>query len=178
MAMRLLFVLAAILFIAPSLAQTPGLPDVVLTPARVETVVTAYPLMRDRLAELDEQFDGYGDADTLASSLPALALAGAASGALNAAAEDHGFADFMDWISTTNAVFMAHAFAQHPEMDADVQAALDGIDSQPGLSAAQKEQMKTMILQSMGTLEAMRPPDENLAAVAPYHDAIEAMLQE
>jgi hypothetical protein len=178
MATRLLVVLAAILFAAPSLAQTPGLPNVVLTPARVETAVAAYPPMRDRLAEFDDEFDGYGDADTLASSLQALALAGVASGALNAAAQDNGFADFMDWVSTTNAVFMAHAFAEHPGMDAEMQQALDQIDSQPGLSAAQKEQMKQMLMQSMGTLEAIRPPDENIAAVAPYHDAIEAMLAE
>jgi hypothetical protein len=178
MVARLLLVLAAFLFAAPSTAQTPGLADVALTPARVETVITAYPLMRSRLAELDQEFEGYGDADSLASSLQALALAGAASGALNAAAQDHGFADFMDWVSTTNAVFVAHAFAQHPGLNAEVQAALDGIDSQPGLSAAQKEQMKAMILQSMGTLDAMRPPDENIAAVASHHDEIEAMLQE
>ena len=177
MAARIWLVLLSIFVAQPALGQTPA-PGVALTPARVETVIAAYPLMRAELEELDTGFDDSADADSVASSLQALALAGGVNAALNSAAVENGFADFMDWVTITQAVFLAHAFAQNGGMDAQVQEALDSIDSQPGLTAAQKEQMKAMILQSMGVVDQMRPPDENVAAVGPYHDQIELMLQE
>ncbi len=177
MAVRLWLVLLSFLAAQPAFAQT-ALSDVELTTARVETVIAAYPLMRVRMEELDSEFEGSADAGAAASSLQTLALAGGVSGALNSAAAENGFADFMDWVTTTHAVFLAHAFAQDGGMDAQVQDALDNIDRQPGLSAAQKEQMKAMILQSMGVIEQVRPPDGHIAAVAPYHDQIEQMLRE
>lgn len=177
MVVRLCLILLSFFVAQPTLAQT-SLPDVSLTSVRVEAVITAYPLMRERLETLDAEFDDVDDADSVASSLQALAIFGSANSALNSAAQDNGFADFMDWLSATNAVVMAHAFGQNGGMDAQMQEALEGIDNQSGLSDAQKEQMKAMILQSMGVIETMRPPEENIAAVEPYHDAIEAMLEE
>jgi hypothetical protein len=177
-ALRALFAVAVMIAsAAPSGAQAPALAEVALTPERVETVIAAFPQMRTRLEEMDAQFDS-GAADDVASQLQALALLGSTQGALNSAAIGLGFADFLDWLATTNAVFMAHAFAKSPDMDAQMQQTLAQIDSQPGLSAEQKQQMKSAIHQSMGALQTMRPPEENIAAVEPYSAKIEAMLKE
>jgi hypothetical protein len=175
MSLRLVCVFLASLFAASSSAQT-SLPSVVLTPERVEAIVTSFVPLRDRLRELGAEFETAGDAGKYSAQLQALAMMGAASSVFDDAAREYGFADFQDWVATTNSVILAHAFAQNPEMDADVQQALDQIDSQQGMSAEQKEQMKAMILQSMGAIETMRPPEENIAAVAPYAAEIEAML--
>ncbi|MGH6926422.1 MAG: hypothetical protein ACRED5_22060 [Propylenella sp.] len=177
MAFRLLIVLVALLFATVARALTPGPAEMPLTPEKVEAVVTSFPLMRERLAEIDRSFSGNSDAEALASSLQALSLVGAANNALNVAAQRQGFASFLDWLNTTYAVIFAHAFAR-PDMDAELKQALDNIDAQQALSAEQKEQMKAMIRQSMGAVDAVRPPQANIEAVAPYHDEIEAMLED
>jgi hypothetical protein len=177
--LRIVLVLLAFALAAPLRAQTMGdLQAVELTPERVEAVIAAYPPMRARLEEMDARFGSEGDADSVASQLQALAIAGGVPGVLDAAAVEVGFAGFMDWLGTTYAVLYAHAFARQPEMDSQMQQALAQIETSPGLSAAQKEQMKAAMLQSMGAVQAMRPSDQNVAAVAPYADEIEALLGE
>jgi hypothetical protein len=176
---RPLFVVLAVLFGTPSLAAEPPLfPEVTLSPEKVEAVLAAYSPMRDHIEDLGTRFEADGNAADFAQRLAGLGALATASATLDGTAQEHGFDDYMDWLGVTYAVFLAHGFAEHPEVDDDLQKALDEIEEQDGLSAAQKEQMRQMLLHSMGALAAMRPPEENIAAVTPYRDEIEAILME
>jgi hypothetical protein len=170
------FVVLIALFAAPSEAQTP-FPEVTLTTDRVEAVISAYGPMRERIEAIGADVETSGDSGDVAQALRAMATAGAVGSALDSAAQDHGFEGYMDWVATTYAVFTAHAFAREP-VDEQIQQALDAIENNNSLSAAQKEQMKQMLLHSMGVVESMRPSDENLAAVEPYGEQLEAVLAE
>jgi hypothetical protein len=178
MALRYLLALFAFLVASPAFAQG-GSESITLTAERVEAVIAAFAPMRAELRELDESFGSDADANNYSSQLQALAIAGGVSGAVDSAAQENGFASFLDWVNHTNAVLIAHVFAANAsKMDAEMQQALAQIDSQPGMSDAQKEQMKQMLMQSMAAVDAARPPEENIAAVMPYHDQIEAILAE
>jgi hypothetical protein len=41
-----------------------------------------------------------------------------------------------------------------------------------------QEEMKQMLLHPLGAMQAMRPSDQNLAAVEPCHDELGAILAE
>jgi hypothetical protein len=176
MTLRLLFVAMTFLFANPLWAQNP-FADITLSPERVEAAIAAYMPMRDRIEAMSGEFEASGDAGDVAQQLQALAMLGA-GGMLDGTAQEYGFDGYADWLGTTYAVFMAHGFAQHPELDADVQEALARIDSETSLSDAQKEQMKQMLQHSLGAIAAMRPSEANLAAVAPYQAEIQALLEE
>lgn len=176
MPLRTLLVVLIALFAAPSEAQTP-FPEVTLTTDRVEAVISAYGPMRERIEAIGAGFESSGDSGDVAQALRAMATAGAVGSALDSAAQAHGFQGYSDWVATTYAVFVAHAFAKNPP-DAKIQEALDQIESNDSLTAAQKEQMKQMLLHSLGAMQAMQPSDENLAAVEPYGERLEAILAE
>jgi hypothetical protein len=176
MPLRFLFVVLIAFFAAPTAAQTP-FPQVALTTDRVEAVISAYGPMRERIEEIGADLEASGEAGDVAEELQALAMAGTVGSALDDAAQAYGFDGYMDWAATTYAVFAAHAFAKNPP-DAEIQEALDQIESNESLTAAQKEQMKQMLLHSLGAMQAMQPSDENLAAVEPYGDQLEAVLAE
>lgn len=176
MPLRSLLVILIALFAAPSQAQAP-IPQVALTGDRVEAVIAAYAPMRERIEAIGADFESSGDANDVAKGLRAIAAAGAVTGALDGAAQEHGFDGYMDWIATTYAVFTAHAFARNPP-DAQIREALDKLESNTDLSDAQKEMAKQMLLHSMSVAETMKPSDQNLAAVEPYHDDLEAILAE
>lgn len=180
MALRVLSVVLCTLFAGASSAQslpTP-FPEVLLSTERVEAVLSAYAPMRDGIKELGADFEADGDAGDVAQRLHALAVMGTAGSSLDGIAQNFGFDGYLDWMATTYAVFMAHGFSQHPAMDAELAEALAHIEAEPSLSPSQKEQMRQMLLHSMGALASMRPSDANLEAVAPYHDQIEAVLSE
>ncbi len=180
MILRSLIVVLAVLLAAPSLAVElrASLPNVTLSPEKVEAVLAAYVPMRARIEALGTDLDADGNAGDVAMRLIGLAEIDSVGSALDGPARDYGFDGYLDWLATTYAVFMAHGFAQHPGADDDLQKALDEVEGQTGLSAPQKELMRQMLLHSMHALAAIRPPEENIAAVAPYRDWIEAILTE
>jgi hypothetical protein len=176
---RPLFVVLAVLFGTAAFAAEPPLfPEVALSSEKVEAVLASYSPMRDHIEEFGAEFEADGNAAEFAQRLAGLGALSTAGSVLDDTAQEYGFDGYMDWLGVTYAVFLAHGFAEHPGVDDDLQKALDEIEKQDGLSAAQKEQMRQMLLHSMGALAAMRPPEENIAAVTPYRDEIEAILME
>jgi hypothetical protein len=61
-------------------------------------------------------------------------------------------------------------------MDAQMAEAIAQVQNNPNLSDAQKEMMMQQMQASMGAVAMMRPSQENVDAVAPYADQIQAML--
>ena len=168
----------AVVAVGPGTARAQMPNQVPLTPAIVEAVIASYPVVKQTADDLSAQYGdvGPGGNDPGAVFGAWLAVSGA-MGALNGAVQPYGFADYQTWIGTVTSVVTAHAFAAAGgNMDSQMAEAIAQIQNNTSLSDAQKEMMLQQMQASMGAVAMMRPSQENVDAVAPYADQIEAML--
>lgn len=162
---------------AGALAQSTN--QVPLTGAIVEAVIASYPAVKQTADELSAQYgDVGGGGDDPGAAFGAWMAVSAAHGALNSTVQQYGFADYMTWVNTLTSTVFAYTFAeQGGAMDAQMAEAVAQIQNNPSLSDAQKEMMLQQIQASMGAVAAMRPPQANVDAVAPYADQLKVLFE-
>jgi hypothetical protein len=163
--------------VGPAAAQ--AMNQVPLTPAIVEAVIASYPAVKQTADDLSAQYGnvGGGGGDPGAAFGAWMAVS-AAHGALNGTVQQYGFADYATWVNTLTSVVFAYTFAgEGGGMDAQMAEAVAGIQNNPNLSDAQKEMMLQQIQASFGALSAIRPPQQNVDAVAPYADQLAVIFE-
>ena len=103
---------------------------------------------------------------------------GGAKGAFDQAVKAHGFDDFQSWVGVMTSVGMAYGFAKDGgQMDAGMAAAVKQIQDNPNLTDDQKKMMLQQMTASMGAVAAIKPPQANIDAVAPYVDQLTAVFK-
>jgi hypothetical protein len=145
--------------------------QVALTAQSVEGLIASYGPVKAAAEQLKAQYGepAGGTGNDPAAGWSAWLAVGGAKGALDAAVQPHGFADFLSWVQVMTSVAMAYAFAKDGgQMDTQMAQAIEQINNSPGMSAAQKQMMIQQIQGSMQAVQTMRPSQENIDAVKPY----------
>ena len=176
-----LVILAAGLFGGAAQAQMPGQQQVSLTPEVVDRMIQSMPDVRRTAEGLQAKYDTgklkFGN-DPAGRWQAWLAYSDASS-ALGQVCQKYGFKDFPSWVATFSSVAIAHAFARKGGgFDDQMAEAVEQIRNNPNMSDAQKEMMLKQIEVAAGSLGAMRPSQQNLDAVAPYGDQLEALFED
>ena len=157
---------------ATAQAQSETPPIGTLTPDAVENLVTSFAAVQAKAEALRAQYDVPEDG-TVAAQWWAWARVGEAKSELDASVSVHGFTDFETWLRTLSIVAQAYAFAREgAALDAKMAEALQRIESDPDISASQKEMMIQQLQHSVEAIAGIRPPRENVEAVSPYIDQL------
>ena len=178
---RAALVAVGVFAVSASAAQAQGMPQSIpLTPQSVEGVIASYPGVRAAADALQAQYGDVGDDDgDVASAFSAWAAVSDAQGQLNAAVQPHGFPDYMTWVQTLSSVAIAYAYVREGgNMDDQTSQAVQAIQNNPNLSAAQKEMMMQQMQAMMGAIDSMRPPQGNLDAVSPYVGQLQQLFED
>lgn len=170
------------ILIAIAIAVVPGVArqaiaqdQVLLTDAQVTGFIASYPA----IAALADEYDGQSApaGDDVAASLGALATYQDAMGRLNETVGAHGFASYTEWMMVASAIMSAYSFAgEGGAMDEQMQTAIASIESNPNLSAEQKQMMLQQLQRAASSIAALRPPQENIDLVNAHSDELEAVL--
>ncbi|NWO07431.1 MAG: hypothetical protein HLX50_17600 [Alteromonadaceae bacterium] len=97
-------------------------------------------------------------------------------------ATGHGFASLDEWAAVGDRVFQAvmalQMDQQAPAARSEMQASLAEIENSPHLTAAQKEQMRSMVESSVQMMDsASDVPERDKALVRPYKSQLETALE-
>lgn len=145
-----------------------------------DTVVRFIASYREMLAEADTLRQKYevpdGQADPGSAFLAFMAYRDAIA-PLNAIATDHGFGDFGQWVQVLTSVAMSYAFAKDGgAADSAMTEAIQQIRDNPQIPAAQKEMLIQQLEGGAMAMGAVRPPQENIDAVAGHVDELKAIF--
>ena len=176
-----LVILAAGLFGGPADAQMPTQQQVSLTPEMVGRMIDSVPEVRQTAEALQAKYDtgSLDPGNDPAGRWQAWLAYSDASSTLGQVCQKYGFADFPEWVATFSSVAMAHAFArQGGTIDDEMAKAAEAIRNNPNLSDAQKEMMLKQFEASVASVATMRPSQQNIDAVAPYGDRLEALFED
>jgi hypothetical protein len=173
-------ILVASVFAAGAGAQ--GLPaaQVQLTTGAVEAFIASYPEVRQTADGLEEQYGARADNgdDPMAAWQGWMAVSGAQS-ALNGVCQAYGFDGFLPWLQVMASVATAYTFVREGGgVDEEMAASIAEIQNNPNLSVAQKQMLLQQMQAAMGAVNAMRPSQENLDAVAPYADQLAVLFED
>ena len=162
-------------FIVPASAQ---MPQVALISATVEAFIASYADVKATADKLKQQYGDPASSGDAMSGWTAWMAVGGAQGALDQAVQSHGFDNFQSWIQVLTSVGMAYGFAKDGgQVDAGMAAALKQIQDNPDLTDDQKKMMVQQMTASMGAVAAIKPPQGNIDAVAPYVDQLTAVFK-
>ena len=180
MATAVIIAAAAILVASSQIAAAQAFgADVELTPQIVENFMQSYPEVRGIADTYESENKSSGaSSDNPAEAFGAYLSYQGAMAQFDGAVQKYGFPDMMQWINTMAAIATAMAFAEEgSDMDGQMAEAIEQIKANDQLTKDQK----TMMLQQLGaasaSMSAMRPSDENLAAVGPYAEDLKIMFE-
>jgi hypothetical protein len=152
---------------------------VALTGDAVQAFISSYAAIKAAAPEIGKKYgvqaeEGAAPTDAWGAFMTATA----AWGELNGLVSQYGYSDFQTWLQTTMSIAMAYTFAKEGNgMDTQMQAAIDQIKNNASLSDDQKKMMIDQMQAATGTISAMRPPQGNIDAVAPYLAQLAPLFQ-
>lgn len=164
-----------------ALGGTQSVPEQVpLDADRIERALASMPAMKEVRDGLEEKHGDLPEGGGPMGALQGLITNRAAMAEINAVVADYGFDDAVDWYQSVYSVMIAGVFAKDAEMMgqlSEMEAALDEIRNSD-MPQNQKDMLLQQMQAGMGMLLAMKPSEENLAAVRPYLDQIERVMEE
>lgn len=174
--------LAALLLVwaapLPAAAQVPGMTPVALSSDMVGNFIESFPKLKEAAEALSRKHDVRGGGDDPVANFGAFLAYRGAIGELDAATRSHGFSGFMDWLQVMSSVATAYMFSREGGgMDRQMAEAMKQIESNPNLTPDQKAMMRQQMQASLAAVAAMRPPQQNLDAVAPHVAALEVLFE-
>lgn len=159
-----------------SQAQDSATPTI-LTPAMVENLIASYPVVKEKVDQLREQFDVPDDADGAAAWRAWTAVDGAKA-QLDDTVRSYGFSDFSAWVRALSITAQVYAFTGSGEdIDSQMAEALQRIESDPNISEAQKEMMRQQLSHSVTAITAMKPSQASIDAVKPYAEQLSRLFE-
>jgi len=164
----------------PAWAQGFPTSQVPLTTGIVEAFIASYPDVRQTADSLEEKYGARADNgdDPMAAWQGWMAVS-EAQGALNAVCQAHGFDGFLPWLQVLASVATAYTFVREGGgVDDKMAESIAEVQNNPNLSAAQKQMILQQMQAAMGAVSAMRPPQENLDAVAPYAPQLAVLFED
>lgn len=151
-----------------------------LTPAIVENFVASYTELLTAADELSSEYSlPAAEGDSPMAAFGAYMAHQGAMARLTGIATSHGFSGFPEWMQVANSVATAYAFSREGgALGSQTSEAAEQIRNNPSLTQAQKDAMLAQLDAASARFDAMRPPQENLDAVAAYGDEIEALFSD
>jgi hypothetical protein len=161
--------------------DAPGAP-VPLDPALVARFLEAHGEVTRLVERLDRQYGRDRRAEDESTLLQSLARDERARGDIERVLARHGFASVERWSDVVYAISGAYGFAEPGQglaaVPAQVEAAIVEIRADAGLSESEKADMIAGLEEEARTVEALRPPPGNIAAVRPHLARLRAILGE
>lgn len=149
---------------------------IALTPEIVGNYVAGYPKVKDRLDALSEEL-GTSDSDFSADNMAAKSAHEAARNDLNLIVAEYGFENYADWVTTTSSIIVAYTFVREGGgLDDQMQSFLDQIQNNPDMTDEQKQTMIDQMSGPMQAINANRPDQASLDAVAPYTSELDDLF--
>ncbi|MGH6862598.1 MAG: hypothetical protein ACRECY_20330 [Phyllobacterium sp.] len=84
---------------------------------------------------------------------------------LDLKAQEFGFADYADWVDTTNTIMVTYHWATHPQPRPEVEKTIALVPTMANLSQEQRSAMIADLRNGLARIENARPTAENLAVV-------------
>ena len=148
-----------------------------ITSADVDKFITSFPDIQKDLEALDAHYIQSDDNLTMPEGVEIM-------NKINDIVREHGYTDYYDYIAEAGAIITAYTSVElgreAGSIQPEIQKALNEIEQNPYLTAEQKKDMKTALMQSSQAMEdysKSASTDENVEVIKPYTDRIKQMLE-
>ncbi len=149
--------------------------DTPLGASDIATFIALWPETSKALAAADPEFDP-ALTNGLRGQLQEMAASDSKDSKLDSAVGTAGYRDFETFAALSSRIFLAAQWAKDAPDEADLNAAIDGIENDQVRTAEQKAEMVGALKQAYIKALAEKPADEDIALAKPFVGAIDKAL--